>query len=110
MKINDQPITKSASNYPYKAYITNTLTYPSFVKVSQLQTEGFYSDLAGHMGPVTNNTGFNQRNQIFRKEDKSDTEYKPEGVRFFGRLQIDLIGCQTGLIPGTKVEIEVKNF
>ena len=108
LKINDQPITKSASNYPYKAYITNTLTYPSFVKVSQLQTEGFYSDLAGHMGPVTNNTGFNQRNQIFRKEDKSDTEYKPEGVRFFGRLQIDLIGCQTGLIPGTKVEIEVK--
>ena len=110
LKINDQPITKSASNYPYKAYITNTLTYPSFVKVSQLQTEGFYSDLAGHMGPVTNNTGFNQSNQIFRKEDKSDTEYKPEGVRFFGRLQIDLIGCQTGLIPGTKVEIEVKNF
>ena len=110
LKINDQPITKSASNYPYKAYITNTLTYPSFVKVSQLQTEGFYSDLAGHMGPVSNNTGFNQRNQIFRKEDKSDTEYKPEGVRFFGRLQIDLIGCQTGLIPGTKVEIEVKNF
>ena len=106
LKINDQTITKSSSNYPYKAYITNTLTYPSFVKVSQLQTEGYYSDLANHMA-VTQNTGFNQRNQIFRKEDKSDTDYKPEGVRFFGRLQLDLIGCQTGLVPGTKVEIEV---
>ena len=47
LKINDQPITKSASNYPYKAYITSTLTYPSFVKVAQLQTEGYYPDISG---------------------------------------------------------------
>ena len=102
LKINDQPITKSASNYPYKAYITNTLSYPSFVKVAQLQTEGYYPDIAGHMDTSTNNSGFSERNQLFRKENKSSNAYKPEGVRLFGKLQLDL------LVPGTKVEIEVK--
>ena len=107
IKVNDQPITKSASNYPYKAYITSTLSYPSFVKAAQLQCEGYYSDFAPHMGPVSTNTGFNERNQLFRKEDKSDTDYKPEGVRFFGKLQLDFLGCQSGLVPGTKIDIEV---
>ena len=108
LKINDQPITKSASNYPYKAYITNTLSYPSFVKVAQLQTEGYYPDIAGHMDTSTNNSGFTERNQLFRKENKSSNAYKPEGVRLFGKLQLDLLACQSGLVPGTKVEIEVK--
>ena len=108
LKINDQPITKSASNYPYKAYITNTLSYPSFVKVAQLQTEGYYPDIAGHMDTSTNNSGFTERNQLFRNENKSSNAYKPEGVRLFGKLQLDLLACQSGLVPGTKVEIEVK--
>ena len=108
LKINDQPITKSASNYPYKAYITNTLSYPSFVKVAQLQTEGYYPDIAGHMDTSTNNSGFTERNQLFRKENKSSNAYEPEGVRLFGKLQLDLLACQSGLVPGTKVEIEVR--
>ena len=105
--VNDQEVTKSASNYPYKAYITSTLTYPTFVKGCQLQTEGYYADLAPHMGPTASNTGFSERNQIFRKESKENNEYKPEGVRFFGKLQLDFLGCQSGLVPGTKVEINV---
>ena len=108
LKINDQPITKSASNYPYKAYITSTLSYPSFVKVAQLQTEGYYPDISGHMDTSTNNSGFTERNQLFRKDNKSANAYKPEGVRLFGKLQLDLLACQSGLVPGTKVEIEVR--
>ena len=107
LKINDQPITKQASGYPYKAYITSTLTYPSFVKVAQLQTEGYYPDISSHMDTSTNNSGFTERNQLFRKDNKASSAYKSEGVRFFGKLQLDLLACQTGLVPGTKVEIEV---
>ena len=108
LKINDQPITKSASNYPYKAYITSTLSYPSFVKVAQLQTEGYYPDISGHMDTSTNNSGFTERNQLFRKDNKSAHAYKPEGVSLFGQLHLDLLACQSGLVPGTKVEIEVR--
>ena len=110
LKINDIPITKIASNYPYKAYITSTLSYPSFVKVAQLQCEGYYPDISNHMDSSNNNSGFTERNQLFRKENKSDSEYRSEGVRLFGRLQLDLLACQSGLVPGTKVEIEVSKF
>jgi len=108
LKINDQPITKSASNYPYKAYITQTLSYPSIVKVNQLQAEGFYGDVAPHMDTTTDNTSFDERSNLFRKDNTTTNEYKKEGARFFGKLHLDLLGCQTGLVPGTKVEIEVK--
>ena len=108
LKINDQPITTSSSNYPYKAYITSTLSYPSIVKVAQLQTDGYYPDISGHMDTSINNGGFNERNQLFRKERTTTSEYKPEGARFFGKLQLDLLACPSGLVPGTKVEIEVR--
>ena len=76
-----------------------------------MQTEGYYADIAEHMDTSTSNSGFTERNQLFRKENKSNTDYKPEGVRFFGKLQLDLLACQSGLVPGTKVDIEVKiNF
>ena len=78
LKVNDQPITKSASSYPYKAYITSCLTYPNTVKVAQLQTEGYYADYAPHMGPTQNNVGFTSRSQLFRKDNKSGNDYKPE--------------------------------
>ena len=107
VSVNDIEVTKSPSHYPYKAYITSTLTYPTIVKSAQLQCEGYYEDLPPHMGPSANNNGFNERNQLFRKENKAGNEYKSEGVRFFGKLQLDFLGCQSGLIPGTKVEIEV---
>ena len=107
VKVNDQPITKSASSYPYKAYITSVLTYPAFVKVTQLTTEGFYQDIGGHMDPIETNTGFEERCNIFRKDKKAENPYKSEGVRFFGKLQLDFLGCQSGLPPGTKVDIEL---
>ena len=107
LKINDQPITRSPDNYPYKAYITNTLTFGASVKAAQLQSEGFYSDIAPYMGPLTNNGGWEQRCTCFRK-GSSTAAYKEEGARFFGRLHLDLMSCPTGLIPGTKVDIELK--
>ena len=107
LKINDLPITKTGSCYPYKAYITSTLSYPSIVKVAQLQTEGFYPDIAPHMDTSDSNTAFSEKNNLFRKDNTAGKPYKKEGVKFFGKLQLDLLACQSGLPPGTKVEIEV---
>lgn len=107
LKINDQPITKSAGNYPYKAFISNILTYPGFVKAAQLTAEGFYLDAAPHMNAVENNSGWKERVVLFRKLNQETAAYKEEGCRFFGKLQLDLMSCPTGLIPGTKVDIEL---
>jgi hypothetical protein len=105
--INDIPITSSASNYPYKAYIANCLTYSTLVKTSQLACQGWYSDLGNHMGPVEENSGFTERSNLFRKNYDPRSEYKSTGTTLIGRLMHDLISCETGLPPNTKVKIEL---
>ena len=108
LTINDVPITVSPNNYPYKAYITNCLTYGPAVKSAQLICQGWYADLADHMGPISGtNTGFSQRNQLLRQKFKDNNPYRPTGTTLFGRLMHDLIACETGLPPDTKVRIDI---
>jgi hypothetical protein len=105
--INDIPITASANNYPYKAYISNCLTYSNVVKTAQLACQGWYGDLGNHMGPVEENSGFVERSNLFRKGYDPRSEYKQNGTTVIGRLMHDLISCETGLPPNTKVKIEL---
>ncbi len=108
LTINDVPITVSPSNYPYKAYITNCLTYGPSVKSAQLTCQGWYSDMGNHMGPVPGtNAGFTERNQLFREKYKDGAPYRASGVTLFGRLMHDLIACETGLPPNTKVRFDL---
>src|SRR5574343_1549268 len=50
IKINDFEISKQPGLYAYKAYISTCLTYSYFCKTSQLQSQGWFSDLSSHMG------------------------------------------------------------
>ena len=90
LTINDIPITVSPNNYPYKAYISNCLTYPTYVKAAQLTCQGWSSDLGSHMGPVEENSGFTERSNWFRKGFDPRTDFKREGFTLFGRLLHDL--------------------
>jgi hypothetical protein len=113
LTINDIPITQSPDDYQYKAYITSCLSYSTLVKGAQLQSQGYYGDLAGHFGPVDENTGFNERNALFRvnyeepKEGSNAGSYRPEGTVFMGRLYHDLVACETGLPPNTKIKFDL---
>jgi hypothetical protein len=107
LTINDIPLTVTANNYPYKAYISNCLTYSSFVKAAQLNCQGWYSDLGQHMGPVEVNTGFVERSNLFQKSYDPRSECKGTGTTLIGRLMHDLVSCETGLPPNTKVKIEL---
>ncbi len=108
LTINDVPITVSPNNYAYKAYITNCLTYGPSVKSAQLACQGWYSDLGNHMGPSPGtNAGFTERNQLFRENYKDGNAYRKNGATFMGRLMHDLIACETGLPPNTKVRIDL---
>jgi len=101
--INDQCITPNPSHYHLKSYISNTLTYSGQIKASMLESQGYYADTSSYFDRADNtNIGFFSRNRLFRKNFKSDGEYKPEGARFFGKLNLDLVSCETGLVPGTK--------
>ena len=59
------------------------------------------------MDADTNNSGFMERNQLFRKNFDSEDEYRPEGATFFGRLLIDLASASCGLPPSCKVKIQL---
>lgn len=83
------------------------MTYSTVVKLSQLSSEGWYGDTGHHMNGDSNNAGFLERNQLFRKNYNLESEYRPEGATFFGRLLTDLSSASCGLPPSCKVKIEL---
>jgi len=105
--INDVPITSSPSDYPYKCYISDLLSFSTIVKGSQLQSQGYYPDVSGHMDSVKDNGGFTSRNQLFREGGVKTAAYKKSGTVFIGKLRHDLSSCQSGLPPHTKLHIEL---
>ena len=105
LTINDMPISVSPNNYPYKAYIANALTYSSVVKGAQLACQGWYSDISNFMDADTNNIGYNERGNLFKKDFDPRNDFK--STTFFGRLLHDLVSCETGLPPNTKVKFEL---
>ena len=104
LTINDMPITVAPNNYPYKAYISNCLTYSQSVKACQLSTQGWFSDLGTHMGAGDLNIGWTERSNLFRKNFDPRGAFKANGTTLFGRLMHDLVSCETGLPPNTKVK------
>jgi len=107
--INEKQITQFSSFYHLKTYISQTLTYPTTVKNSILESAGYYADIPGFFNStnVDINTGFGRRNQLFRTLNKKGNDYKDDGTRFFGKLNLDLVSVETGLPPGTKIAISL---
>lgn len=110
LTINDTEITTTGGLYPYKAYISNLLTYDTFVKAHQLSQQGWYTDTAGHMEPSDENDGFSQRSNLFRDDFDNTKPYRSEGAQFFTRLNHDLIACESGLPPGWTFIVLVQSF
>lgn len=105
--LNEKCITPSPGYYNLKTYIQQTLSFASSIKASLLEGQGYYADVSGFFDNTTDaNSGFYHRNKIFREDyDTTNGEYRE--ARFFGKLNTDLISCETGLLPGTKVRIEL---
>jgi len=98
LHINDTLITISSENYAYKAYVLNALTYPMTSKLTHVFTQGWVSDSAGYFNGTSDdtNSGFVERNLLFRDEFKRENTYREDGAIFIGRLLHDLIACETG--------------
>lgn len=86
LTVNDTPITVNDSDYPYKAYITNLMTYPITCKSSQLIIQGWDSDLNGFFDDVTSsNAGFTNRTAYLKQGNAFENSYRPDGALYFGR-------------------------
>lgn len=111
VNLNERPIVKQPDLYAYKAYIATLLTYSSEYKNAQLASQGWHSDLGGHFSPsqvdYLVSSGHQLRHLAFRKGEELGAPFKTGGVSFFGRLQIDLISAESGLIPGTRVQVQL---
>jgi hypothetical protein len=108
LTINDVAINITPGLYHYKAYISNCLTYSGAEKATHLQCQGWSTDTAGHMGPVESNEGWKDRLQNFRKDYVPSNPARKGGYTVFGRLMHDLVSCETGLPPGTKIKLELE--
>jgi hypothetical protein len=106
LTINDIPINVSKIGYPYKAYISNCLSYNNAVKATHLVTQGWYSDLVS-FGPDAGNSGHESRRTQFHENYDLGKPFRRTGVTLFGRLLHDLVSCETGLPPQTKIKIEL---
>lgn len=100
--INEKCITPTPNNYHLKSYISQCLSFSSQVKSTVLESQGFYSDFSPYYSSAkpTENSGFALRNLLFREGYKDKADYRPEGARFFGKLNLDLNSIDTGLPPG----------
>lgn len=109
LTINDVTLTTNTLDYQYKSYIATTLSYPLQAKASHLQSQGWHPDTAGCFDDIsTNNTGFMERNKLFRVGGKIANDYRADGAEFFGRVYHDLVSCESGLPPGTKIKLELE--
>ena len=107
MQINDQNVTNSQEDYPYKTYVANLLTFSADSKSSILECQGWATDTKRAM-EITSNTGLILRNQFWRKDMLTTNDYRPEGCTFLGKLYHDLASCEKPLPPNTRVYFELK--
>lgn len=105
--LNDVLFSTNSTDYHYKSYICTTLTFPMNVKANQLQASGFVSDSSGFFNDCTANTGFTQRNNMFRVGGLAANDYRKSGAEFIGRLFHDLIACESGIPPNISIKIEL---
>ena len=103
--IEDYLINESNENYPYKAFMTDLLTYDMNSKFSFLRSQGFYQDIPNEMNGTTTNVAFGQRRDLFKNADKN--AYSLDPVVFVGKLHTDFRSTDNGIVPGISLKIEL---
>ena len=103
--IEDYLINDSNENYPYKAFMTDLLTYDMNSKFSFLRSQGFYQDIPNEMNGTTTNVSFGQRRDLFKNAEK--TAYVLDPVVFVGKLHTDFRSTDNGIVPGIALKIEL---
>ena len=98
--INDTLVTPSSNTYPFRAYVETLLSYGAEAKKTQLTSQLWYKDTAGHMDATLENGG----NEGLAERRKYIAESRV--VVMMGRLHVDLF-LQDRFLNGVSVKIRL---
>ena len=82
--INDTLVTPSSNTYPYRAYVETLLSYGAEAKKTQLTSQLWYKNTAGHMDATLDNGG--NAGLAERRKYIAESRF----VEMMGRLHVDL--------------------
>ena len=99
--INDTLVTPSSNTYPCRAYVETLLSYGAEAKKTQLTSQLWYKDTAGHMDATLENGG----NAGLAERRKYIAESRV--VEMMGRLHVDLFLQDRFLLNGVSVKIRL---
>ena len=100
--LNDTLVTPSSNTYPFRAYVDTVLSYGVEAKNTQLTSQLWYKDTAGHMDATTvdgGNTGL-----IERRRNITESRI----VEMMGRLHVDLFLQDRFLLNGVSVSVKIR--
>ena len=99
--LNDTQVTSSSNTYPFRAYVETLLSYGAEAKKTQLTSQLWYKDTAGHMDATQENGGnaglARRRGYIVGSRV----------VEMMGRLHVDLFMQDRFLLNGVTVKIRL---
>ena len=99
--INDTLVTPSSNTYPFRAYVETLLSYGAEAKKTQLTSQLWYKDTAGHMDATLENGG----NAGLAERRKYIAESRV--IEMMGRLHVDLFLQDRFLLNGVSVKIRL---
>ena len=99
--LNDTLVTPSSNTYPFRAYVDTVLSYGAEATNTQLTSQLWYKDTAGHMD-ATNVDG---RNTVLIERRRHIAESRV--VEMMGWLHVDLFPQDRFLLNGVSVKIQL---
>ena len=110
LQLGKTKITRSETDYPYKAYLSKLLSFPKDSKDTWMQTEMWAEDTIGHYDPIRFDhscVGTMTRAQLFKERGKPHhrAQYTNEFITVYGHLTTDLSGCHQGIISGLSITL-----
>ena len=99
--LNDTLVTPSSNTYPFRAYVETLLSYGAEAKKTQLTSQLWYKDTAGHMEATQGNAG--NAGLVERRRHIAGSRV----VEMMGRLHVDLFMQDRFLLNGVSVKIRL---
>ena len=99
--LNDTLVTPSSNTYPFRSYVETLLSYGAEAKKTQLTSQLWYKDTAGHMEATQENAG--NAGLVERHRHIAESRV----VDMMGRLHVDLFLQDKFLLNGVDVKIRL---
>ena len=100
--LNDTLVTPSSNTYPFRAYVETLLSYGAEAKKTQLTSQLWYKDTAGHMDTTQENGG---NAGLARRRRRHIVGSRV--VEMMGRLHVDLFMQDRFLLNGVTVRVRL---